>query len=133
MCDEMENAKKFKAAINRTFSEHGGVFWQGISDQQLTTYNMDLMDDFATNDGRVILGSLVIGRQPNPRKVDENGQFVDDDNINPTPKEMDDYDSAVYIINEKLQVDNIRKICQKYPSISSTSEYLFKENIFGWD
>ena len=67
----MENAKKFKAAINRTFSEHGGVFWQRISDQQLTTYNMDLMDEFATKDGRVIFGSLIIGRQPNPRKVDE--------------------------------------------------------------
>ena len=66
-----------KAAINRTFSEHGGVFWQGISNQQLTTYNMNLMDEFAMNDGRVILGSLVIGRQPNPQTVDENGQFID--------------------------------------------------------
>ena len=46
-CDEITSADKFKAAVNRTFSEIGGVLCEGISDQQLTKYVMRIVKEFA--------------------------------------------------------------------------------------
>ena len=43
--EEMEVAKKFKAAISRTFNENGGVFWQGVGDDHLTIYIVNLVDE----------------------------------------------------------------------------------------
>lgn len=51
--------------------------------------------------------SLMIGRQPNKRMVDGAGDFValDAGEDHPNSHEMEeDYDSAVYILNEKTQV-----------------------------
>ena len=100
---EMEMAKSFKAAINRTFSDEGGVFWEKVNDQQLRCLLMDLMREFAANDSRKqVIGSLVIGRQPNPRRVNDFGEIVDE---NDTHGEIiDDFDNAVYIVNESVQV-----------------------------
>lgn len=102
----MENAKKFKAAINRTFSEKGGVFWQGVSDRQLTTYVMQVLREFSASQERKILrGSFVIGRQPNMRRMYANGIFLEDNIEAKGPyQEKDDYDTAVYIFNENVQV-----------------------------
>lgn len=100
----MEIAKKFKAAINRTFSENGGVFWHGINDNQISSYLMSILQDFVENNGKVVLGSLMIGRQSNWRKVNAIGEFVDDDDVTATHQEEEDFDSAIYILNKNLQV-----------------------------
>jgi hypothetical protein len=99
----MEMAKSFKTAINRTFSDKGGVFWEKVNDQQLRSFLMGMMREFASNDSsKQVIGSLVIGRQPNPRRVDNFGEFV---NADATDGEFkDDYDNAVYILNENVQV-----------------------------
>lgn len=99
----MEVAKKFKTAINRTFNENGGVFWQGVNDDQLTTYVMKKVKEFAGNDGRLLLGSLTIGRQMNLKSVNREGEFVEDDGFD-TYDQREDFDSSVYILNEKVQV-----------------------------
>lgn len=81
--DEMDSTKSFKAAINRTFSDKGRVFWEKVSDQQLRSYIMDMIREFSSNDSRkVVIGSLTIGRQPNPRKVDDFGDFTEEGNRN---------------------------------------------------
>lgn len=104
----MEMAKKFKTAINRTCSDKGGVLWQGISDHQLTTYIMDILEDFSTNGGSKVFGSLTIGRQPNPRRINsQTGEFVDTENDAGSCREIDDFDTAVYILNEHLQVGRL--------------------------
>lgn len=103
--DEMEVAKKFKLAINRTFSEKGGVFWQGVNDEQLTRYLMALIQDFVINDGKELLGTLRTGRQQNMRKVNNLGEFVNDEDAPESCEVKDDHDSSTYILNEKLQVN----------------------------
>ncbi len=100
----MENVKKFKAAINRSFSARGGILAHGISDSQLSHYIMGKMQDFASREGREMVASLVIGRQPNFRPVNALGEFVDEDDPSAVETKVDDFDNAVYILNEKLQV-----------------------------
>ena len=74
----MEMAKSFKAAISKTFSDEGGVFWEKVNDQQLRCFLMDMMREFTSNDSRKqVIGSLVIGRQPNPRRVNDFGEILD--------------------------------------------------------
>ena len=88
-CEEIEFAKKFKAAINRTFTEKGGVLWQGITDRPLTAYVMQIVKEFSTSPKKKMLwGSLVIGRQPNMRKVDTDGEFVEENDRGTTKKKM---------------------------------------------
>lgn len=99
----MEVAKKFKLAINRTFSENGGVFWQSVSDDQLTRYIMALVKDFSENRWKAFSGSLTTGRQQNLKRVNHLGHFEEDDDAN-AHEVRDDYDSSVYILNENLQV-----------------------------
>lgn len=103
-CDEMETAKKFKAAINRTFSEKGGVLWQGINYNQLASYIMKMTNDFVVNNGKKIRGTLVLGRQPNLRAVDVNGTFIAGDTETVMLREKDDFNTAVYVLNEHVQV-----------------------------
>jgi hypothetical protein len=43
----MESVKTFKAAINRTFAEKGGLIWQGINKIELSTYIMDKLKEFS--------------------------------------------------------------------------------------
>ena len=80
--NEMEVTTFFKAAINRTFSDKGGVFWEKINDQQLRCIIMGMMREFQANDsnkqviGSLLIGSLLIGRQPNLRRVDDFGNFL---------------------------------------------------------
>ena len=97
----MEMAKSFKAAINRTFNDR--VFWEKVNDQQLRCFLMDKMREFASNDSREqVIGSLVIGRQPNARQVNDFGEILDE---NDTHGEIiDDFDNAVYRLNESVQV-----------------------------
>lgn len=97
----MEVAKKFKTALNRTFNENGGVFWQGVNDDQLTRYIMKKVKEFCENDGRVLFGSLTIGRQTNLKSVNRQGEFVEEDD---SVDQREDFDSSVYILNEKVQV-----------------------------
>ena len=109
--DEIETVKKFKAAINRTFAERGGVIWQGITDRQLSIYIMDKLKEFAGSaESKKYHGSLIIGRQPNYRKVDANGEFVNDPENKPgismeeNKIKQNDFDTAVYIFNDRVQV-----------------------------
>ena len=95
----MAGAVKFKSAINRTFSECGGVFTQDIKDNQLISYLMDMVEDFVTNVNRRVTGVLTLGHQLNPKKVNADGQF-DENGV----MEKDDYETSVYILNENLQV-----------------------------
>ena len=118
--DEMEVAKKFKLAINRTFSENGGVFWQSVSDDQLTRYIMALVKDFSSNRWKVFCGSLTTGRQQNLRRVNHLGHFEEDDDADAHELLKDDYDSSVYILNEKLQV-RVEKVTSINKYISSST------------
>ena len=74
----MENVRKFKAAINRSFTCREGILAHGIKDDQLSRYLMAKMQEFSLGVGRELIGSLVIRRQPNPRSVNAEGEFVDD-------------------------------------------------------
>lgn len=103
--DEMAIAKKFKLAINRTFNENGGVFWQAVNDEQISSYVMDVLHDFSANNGRKLMGTLTIGRQPNIRKVNQLGEFVNDDSSD-WCEEKDNFDSSVYVLNENVQVSS---------------------------
>ena len=98
--EEMESAKKFKSAINRSFNEKGGVFWKGLPDDQVATYTMEKVQQFIRTGGKKLKATLLIGRQPNPTidgvQVKQVGNQYDVE---------DDSDSAVYILNEKIQVN----------------------------
>ena len=116
--EEMENVKKFKSAINRSFSSRGGILAHGVSDSQLSSYIMKKMNAFSVRQGRDLVASLVIGRQPNLRTVNSRGEFVDDLDPSAVEEKLDDPDTAVYILNEKLQVNflslkpqNVAKEC----------------------
>jgi hypothetical protein len=102
----MEVAKKFKVAINRRFNEKGGVFWKGLSDEQIATYAMTKVEEFARTGGKSLKASLTIGRQANKKCLDENGHLVDivpDDNAGQYEEE-EYYDTTTYILNEMVQV-----------------------------
>ncbi|CAB3985928.1 Hypothetical predicted protein [Paramuricea clavata] len=103
--DEMENVKKFKGAINRSFSSKGGIMAHGINDNQLSSYIMGKMQEFALRGGKEMDGSLVIGRQPNFRSVNARGEFLDDDDPTGLAQKVDDPDTAVYILNDRLQIN----------------------------
>jgi hypothetical protein len=79
----MTNAKKFQAAINRTFSSRGGVLWQGIQDNQLCTFLMKATEKFWADpaENKTKKAALVIGKQ-----------------------EKTDAGMATYVLNEKVQV-----------------------------
>ena len=99
----MEVATSFKAAINRSFNDKGGVFWEKVNDQQLRCFIMGMMREFQANDSnRKVIGSLLIGRQPNLRRVDDFDNFLGADALDGEFKE--DFDNAVYILNENVQV-----------------------------
>jgi hypothetical protein len=105
----MDSAKKFKAAINRSFNEHGGIFWQGVNDEQLSSYVMSVVREFATNNPRELTGSFTLGRQRNLKKVDQFGEYLEEipgwyDEEDTDVKTKDDFDSAIYILNENIQV-----------------------------
>ena len=88
----MEVATAFKAAINRTFSDKGGVFWEKINDQQLRCFLMGMMREFQANDSN----------KSNRRRVDDFGNFLGPDAVEGEFKE--DFDNAIYILNENVQV-----------------------------
>lgn len=77
--EEAENAKKFKQAINRSCGEIGGVIWQPVSDHQLSSFLMGAYENFRSENGKTMLGTLTIGKQP-------------------------DSDVVVYVMNENVQV-----------------------------
>lgn len=102
----METVRKMKDAINRIFNEEGGVHLKGLSNKQLATYAMKKVKEFGRMGGRVLKASLKIGRQPNKRTVDGNGDFVDlgPGGVGENCETEEDFDSAIYILNEKTQV-----------------------------
>ena len=51
-----------------------------------------------------MIASLTIGRQPNLRSVNALGEFVDETDLSAVERKVDDPDTAVYILNDKLQV-----------------------------
>ena len=116
-CEEMHVVKQFKAAINRRFNENCGVFWHNLSDSQLIDYTWSKVREFFANSGKTLVGTLSTGRQPNLKKLDERGNLVDVEEselrtLQSLKDLVDDFDEAVYIINEKLQVKENRKyIC----------------------
>ncbi|CAB4020744.1 Hypothetical predicted protein, partial [Paramuricea clavata] len=65
-CDEVNVAKKFWNAINRTFSCKGGVLWEGVQDNQLCNFLIKLGEEFwedGNGDRATKKAALVIGRQ----------------------------------------------------------------------
>ena len=74
-----------------------------VSDQQLRSYIMDMMREFASNESsKQVTGSLIIGRQPNPVRMNDFGETLDEHAT--TGEIKDDVDNAVYILNENVQV-----------------------------
>jgi hypothetical protein len=100
----MENVNKFKAAINRSVGTKGGILAHGINNGQLSSYIMGKMQEFSLREGRQMIASLTIGRQPNLRSVNTLGEFVDETDLSAVERKVDDPDTAVYILNDKLQV-----------------------------
>ena len=45
-CDELNVAKSFRNAINRTFSCRGGVLWESVQDNQLCNFLMKMSEEF---------------------------------------------------------------------------------------
>ncbi|CAB4023399.1 Hypothetical predicted protein, partial [Paramuricea clavata] len=105
LIEEMENVKKFKAAINRSFGTKGGILAHGINDGQLSSYIMGKMQEFSLREGRQMIASLTTGRQPNLRSVNVLGEFVDETDLSAVERKVDDPDTAVYILNDKLQIN----------------------------
>ena len=104
---EMQVAKGFNAAIDRTFNEKGGVFWEGTGDNQIASHAMMKVKEFTRIGGRWLKGSLVIGRQSNKRCINDVGDFVDINEGSAEHEEIEDYDSAPYILNEMVQVGRL--------------------------
>ena len=72
---------------------------------------MEKLNEFSkSSDVKQYHGALVIGRQPNYRTVDAHGNFIDDPENNPglenegSEMKRNDFDTAVYILNEEVQV-----------------------------
>ena len=109
LCDEMDAPKKFKAALNRTFGEKGGVYWQSCSDEQFSTYVMTMLHEFISTNGTTRRGTLIIGRHVNYRLVDDDDEFIDNDDEfveeDDPRKKRDDFDSSTYLLNETTQVN----------------------------
>ncbi len=125
----MEVATSFKAAINRTFSDEGAVFWEKVNNQQLRCFLMGMMREFqANNSNKHVIGSLLIGRQPNLRRVDDFGNFLGPDTVDREFKE--DFNNAVYILNEHVQVTfgPFLYLCYKY-SIRNSSVCLIGKHL----
>lgn len=83
-CDELNVAKNFRNAINRTFSCKGGVLWESVHDNHLCTFLMEMSEEFwADGNGERATkkAALVIGRQ-----------------------ETGDAPNACYVFNEEVQV-----------------------------
>ncbi len=95
----MQVARKFKMAINRTFNEEQGVFWKGLTDEQIATFTMKKVQEFVKRGGKALKASFLIGRQRVPilngEQSEEAGNELDEDG----------YDSGIYILNEKTQVN----------------------------
>ena len=96
--EEMQIAKKFKIAINRMFNEKQGVFWKGLTDEQLATFTIKKVQEFVKRGGKDLKASLLIGHQHSPILNGE--QSGEDEN------ELNEqgYDSGIYILNENTQV-----------------------------
>ena len=99
--------KPFLAAINRRFNENCGVYWHHLSDTQLIKYNWDKVKEFRSTGGKTLIGSLTTGRQPNLKKVNEHGKFINenDPSASKFTDYRDDYDTSTYIVNENVQVE----------------------------
>ena len=72
---------------------------------------MDMLKEFVQSDeGKTYHGALLIGRQPNYKRVDATGQFIECLDNNPgismenNKVKVDDFDTAVYIMNDQVQV-----------------------------
>ena len=83
-CDELNVAKSFRNAINRTFSCRGGVLWESVQDNQLCNFLMKMSEEFwadGNGDRATKKAALVIGRQKTVGG-----------------------ESAVYVLNDDVQV-----------------------------
>lgn len=99
--------KKFKSAVNRNFNDKGGVFWKGLTDDQLSTFIMKKLEEFARAGGKTLEATLTIGHQSNKKFVDALGNFSEESIAGQTEEDkVEDFDSAIYILNERTQVKN---------------------------
>ena len=82
-----------------------GVFWKGLSDKQIATYAMEKVQEFARTGGKQLKAALAIGRQSNKKYLDGEGAVVEValEDVRGQYEEEEDYDSAVYILNEAVQ------------------------------
>ncbi|CAB4034689.1 Hypothetical predicted protein, partial [Paramuricea clavata] len=87
-CDEVNVAKNFRNAINRTFSCKGGVLWEGVQDNQLCNFLIKLGEEFwedGNGDRATKKAALVIGRQ----------WTTDEEQLG----------NEVYVLNEDVQIN----------------------------
>ena len=96
--EEMQIAKKFKITINRMFNEKQGVFWKGLTDEQLATSTIKKVQEFVKRGGKDLKASLFIGRQ-HPLILNREQSGEDENELN-----EQGYDSGIYILNENRQV-----------------------------
>ena len=90
--------EEMQIAINRTFNEKQGVFWKGLTDEQLATFTIKKVQEFVKRGGKDPKASFLIGHQHSPILHGE--QSGEDEN------ELDEqgYDSGIYTLNENTQV-----------------------------
>jgi hypothetical protein len=72
----MQSVKQLKAAINRRFNENCGVYWNNLTDAQLTDYAWSKVREFITNGGKTLVGTLTTGRQHFMKKRNEEGMYA---------------------------------------------------------
>ena len=93
-CDEVNVAKNFRNAINRTFLCKGGVLWEGVTDSQLCNFLIKMGEEFwqdGIGDRATRKAALVIGRQLTA--TEDEGQSSNS--------------NAVYVLNEDVQASCI--------------------------
>ena len=58
--------------------------------------------------------ALIIGRQPNLQSVNALGEFVDETDPSAVERKVDNPDTAVYILNDKLQVRFLANTARRF-------------------
>ena len=74
---------------------------------------MSEIEEFVRSGGKTLSATLQIGRQPNKKFLDDEGNFCDEPYVKGLTEEdkVEDFDTAVYILNEKTQVCKLKTHC----------------------
>ena len=74
---------------------------------------MSEIEEFVRSGGKTLSVTLQIGRQPNKKFLDDEGNFCDEPYVEGLTEEdkVEDFDTTVYILNEKTQVCKLKTHC----------------------